>query len=65
MAQRQRPGPSDARTALQRYQLHGVRETGEELGRGSYAAVVHGSGLQWNALCSEKDLQHPQPARRR
>ena len=28
------------RAALQRYQLHGVRETGEELGRGSYAAVV-------------------------
>ena len=40
MAQRQRPGQPDARTALQRYQLHGVRETGEELGRGSYAAVV-------------------------
>ena len=30
----------DARAALERYQLHGIRETGEELGRGSYAAVV-------------------------
>ena len=40
MAQRQRPDRPDARAALQRYQLHGVRETGEELGRGSYAAVV-------------------------
>ena len=29
-----------ARTALQRYQLYGVQETGEELGRGSYAAVI-------------------------
>ena len=36
----QRPGQSDVRAALQRYQLHGVRETGEELGRGSYATVV-------------------------
>ena len=36
----QRPGQPDVRAALQRYQLHGVRETGEELGRGSYAAVV-------------------------
>ena len=36
----QRPGQPDTRVALQRYQLHGVRETGEELGRGSYAAVV-------------------------
>ena len=25
---------------LERYQLHGIRETGEELGRGSYAAVI-------------------------
>ena len=38
--QRPRGGHPDARVALQRYQLHGVRETGEELGRGSYAAVV-------------------------
>ena len=38
--QRPRGGHPDARAALQRYQLHGVRETGEELGRGSYAAVV-------------------------
>ena len=30
----------DARAALERYQLHGIRETGEELGRGSYAAVI-------------------------
>ena len=36
----QRPGQSDVRAALQRYELHGVRETGEELGRGSYATVV-------------------------
>ena len=35
----QRPDRPDARAAW-RYQLHGVRETGEELGRGSYAAVV-------------------------
>ena len=44
MAVRQGPRPRgghpDARAALQRYQLHGVRETGEELGRGSYAAVL-------------------------
>ena len=32
--------PVDARAALERYQLHGVRETGVELGRGSYAAVI-------------------------
>ena len=36
----QRPDRPDARAALQRYQLHGVIETGDELGRGSYAAVV-------------------------
>ena len=36
----QRPGQSDVRAALQRYQLYGVRETGEELGKGSYARVV-------------------------
>ena len=28
-------GQPDARAALERYQLHGVRETGVELGRGS------------------------------
>ena len=33
-------GARDAREALERYQLHGVRETGTELGRGSFAAVV-------------------------
>ena len=33
-------GERDARAALERYQLHGVRETGTELGRGSFAAVV-------------------------
>ena len=33
-------GTRDARAALERYQLHGVRETGTELGRGSFAAVV-------------------------
>ena len=33
-------GQPDARAALERYQLHGIRETGEELGRGSYAAVI-------------------------
>ena len=32
--------PADARAALERYQLHGLRETGVELGRGSYAAVI-------------------------
>ena len=31
---------SNMRTALQRYQLHGIRETGIELGRGSFAAVI-------------------------
>ena len=35
-----RDGQPDARAALERYQLHGVRETGVELGRGSYAAVI-------------------------
>ena len=29
----QRPDRRDARAALQRYRLEGVRETGEELGR--------------------------------
>ena len=38
--ERARGGQPDARAALQRYQLHGIRETGEELGRGSYAAVI-------------------------
>ena len=33
-------GERDARAALERYQLHGVRETGAELGRGSFAVVV-------------------------
>ena len=33
-------GARDAREALERYQLRGVRETGTELGRGSFAAVV-------------------------
>ena len=37
---RARGGQPDARAALERYQLHGIRETGEELGRGSYAAVI-------------------------
>ena len=37
---RARGGQADARAALERYQLHGIRETGEELGRGSYAAVI-------------------------
>ena len=31
---------SGARAALERYQLHGIREIGEELGRGSYATVI-------------------------
>ena len=35
-----RRGQQDARAALQSYELQGVRETGEELGRGSYAAVI-------------------------
>ena len=30
----------DARAALERYRLHDIEETGKELGRGSYAAVV-------------------------
>ena len=30
----------DARAALERYRLHGVKETGKEFGWGSYAAVV-------------------------
>ena len=33
-------GQRDVGAALERYQLHGIRETGEELGRGSYAAVI-------------------------
>ena len=37
---RARGGQPDARAALERYQLHGIRETGEELGRGSYATVI-------------------------
>ena len=38
--ERARGGQRDARAAMARYQLHGIRETGEELGRGSYAAVI-------------------------
>ena len=30
----------EARQVLQDYELHGVRETDQELGRGSYAAVI-------------------------
>ena len=33
-------GEKDAEAALERYRLHGIEETGKELGRGSYAAVV-------------------------
>ena len=33
-------GQPDARAALKRFQLHGIQETGKELGRGSYAAVI-------------------------
>ena len=38
----------DARAALERYKLHGIREVGEELGRGSYATVikVHYKGMR-------------------
>ena len=47
-------GQRDARAALERYQLHGIRETGEELGRGSYAAVieVHYKGMR----CAAKKI---------
>ena len=47
-------GQRDVRAALERYQLHGIRETGEELGRGSYAAVieVHYKGMR----CAAKKI---------
>ena len=49
-------GERDAREALEPYQLRGVRETGTELARGSFAAVVE---VDYKGMrCAGKKIHH-------
>ena len=48
---RRRSSWPEARQVLQDYELHGVRETDQELGRGSYAAVFE---VYYKVKCREE-----------